>query len=248
MVEQLTLTQRDLRQLLDVVDAGRCYVPGEQFPHEALRRLQALIPSVDVSFGIFRPYDAATIHMDEADDEPWNGEYCDDELRAFYWNNWWHSARSHALHTGDFTSVWRVSDVGSRYPPDIHRRWWPPDFPGEIIVPFPLRGAEYESLALFRERRDFSDRELMLLALLRPHLWEMRRRIQRHQAGIPELSARQREILRLVAHGYTNAEIARRLFVAESTVRKHLENIYERLGVGTRTAAVAAAFPPTVLP
>jgi DNA-binding NarL/FixJ family response regulator len=58
------------------------------------------------------------------------------------------------------------------------------------------------------------------------------------RTGIPELTTRQRELLDLVADGCTNAQIARRLGIAEGTVRKHLENIYRSLGVSSRTAAV----------
>jgi DNA-binding CsgD family transcriptional regulator len=53
----------------------------------------------------------------------------------------------------------------------------------------------------------------------------------------PRLTAREREIVELVAEGRTNAEIAAHLWVAPSTVKKHLENVYEKLGVGRRTAA-----------
>ena len=45
-----------------------------------------------------------------------------------------------------------------------------------------------------------------------------------------------------VAAGHSNADIARQLFLSENTVRKHLENIYQRLSVSSRTAAVAHAF------
>jgi DNA-binding CsgD family transcriptional regulator len=53
------------------------------------------------------------------------------------------------------------------------------------------------------------------------------------------LSTRELEVLNLVADGLRNAEIAEALWVSPATVRKHLENIYEKLGVHTRTAAVA---------
>jgi DNA-binding CsgD family transcriptional regulator len=53
------------------------------------------------------------------------------------------------------------------------------------------------------------------------------------------LSAREREVLALVRDGLRNAEIAEALWVSPGTVRKHLENIYEKLDVHTRTAAVA---------
>jgi pimeloyl-ACP methyl ester carboxylesterase/DNA-binding CsgD family transcriptional regulator len=53
------------------------------------------------------------------------------------------------------------------------------------------------------------------------------------------LSAREREVLHWVARGKTNAEIAVALYVSESTVRKHLQNSYSKLGVSSRTAAVA---------
>jgi DNA-binding CsgD family transcriptional regulator len=57
---------------------------------------------------------------------------------------------------------------------------------------------------------------------------------------MPRLTAREREILDLVTEGSTNAEIAERLWVSPGTVRKHLDNVYAKLGVHTRTAAAAA--------
>jgi DNA-binding CsgD family transcriptional regulator len=58
-------------------------------------------------------------------------------------------------------------------------------------------------------------------------------------SGDVVLSAREREVLAWVARGKTNAEIAQLLWLAPSTVRTHLENVYSKLGVKTRTAAVA---------
>jgi DNA-binding CsgD family transcriptional regulator len=59
------------------------------------------------------------------------------------------------------------------------------------------------------------------------------------QLWVPRLTPREREILGLVAEGRTNAEIAERLCVSPGTVRRHLENIFRKLGVHTRTAAAA---------
>jgi DNA-binding CsgD family transcriptional regulator len=53
------------------------------------------------------------------------------------------------------------------------------------------------------------------------------------------LTPREKEVLSWVARGKTNAEIARLLWVSPGTVRKHLENVYAKLGVSTRTAAAA---------
>jgi DNA-binding NarL/FixJ family response regulator len=52
--------------------------------------------------------------------------------------------------------------------------------------------------------------------------------------------------LRLLAAGHTNAQIARRLGISEGTVRTHLENLYGRLNVSSRTAAVTRAFSDRV--
>ena len=62
--------------------------------------------------------------------------------------------------------------------------------------------------------------------------------------GPAALSAREREVLALVRDGLRNAEIAEALWLSPATVRKHLENIYEKLDVHTRTAAVARVHGP----
>lgn len=57
-----------------------------------------------------------------------------------------------------------------------------------------------------------------------------------------ELAPREREVLALIAKGHTNKRVAARLGVKPATVKKHLERIYGKLGVRTRTAAAAEAF------
>jgi DNA-binding NarL/FixJ family response regulator len=58
------------------------------------------------------------------------------------------------------------------------------------------------------------------------------------QSGdLTALSVRQREILGYVAEGLSNAEIGRRLFLSESTIKQHLRAAYKLLGVSNRTEA-----------
>ncbi len=57
----------------------------------------------------------------------------------------------------------------------------------------------------------------------------------------PVLSAREREVLTMIAEGASIPAIAKQLFLAPSTVKTHVQRLYEKLGVGDRAAAVAEA-------
>ncbi|MGW2820703.1 response regulator [Streptomyces sp. NPDC001443] len=65
--------------------------------------------------------------------------------------------------------------------------------------------------------------------------------------GAEPLSAREREVLALVARGTPNREIARELFISEATVKTHLTHLYAKLGVKDRAAAVATAYERGIL-
>ncbi|MEU3608510.1 helix-turn-helix transcriptional regulator, partial [Streptomyces sp. NPDC035033] len=56
------------------------------------------------------------------------------------------------------------------------------------------------------------------------------------------LTAREAEVLRLVAGGATNKGVARALVISEHTVARHLNNVFAKLGVSSRAAATAWAF------
>jgi DNA-binding CsgD family transcriptional regulator len=107
-------------------------------------------------------------------------------------------------------------------------------------------------VTLDRATRDFSNRDLQVLTLLQPllHGYEttlaLRQEIDRIlAASLPDpeaerrLTQRERQVLDLVAAGQSNAAIAYRLAISAETVRKHLENIYRKLGVNSRTEALA---------
>ncbi|MGO1735379.1 MAG: response regulator [Leucobacter sp.] len=61
------------------------------------------------------------------------------------------------------------------------------------------------------------------------------------RSPLPKLTERETEVLRLLATGSTNKEIARALFVTEATVKSHLAHIFTKLGVDSRSRAIHAA-------
>ncbi|RDV44393.1 DNA-binding response regulator [Leifsonia sp. ku-ls] len=67
------------------------------------------------------------------------------------------------------------------------------------------------------------------------------RLLARMRAPQVSLSAREIEVLQLVAEGASNGDIAARLHVTDATVKSHLVHVFSKLGVGSRTAAVAEA-------
>jgi DNA-binding NarL/FixJ family response regulator len=59
--------------------------------------------------------------------------------------------------------------------------------------------------------------------------------------AFPELTAREAEVLNLIAQGWNNAEIARRLYLSQKTVRNHVSNIFLKLQVADRAQAIVKA-------
>lgn len=72
--------------------------------------------------------------------------------------------------------------------------------------------------------------------------------VSRLHAPGPALTERERDILGRLAQGLSNREIARALFLSEATVKTHLGRVYTKLGVRTRSGAVAAAARHRLLP
>lgn len=68
-----------------------------------------------------------------------------------------------------------------------------------------------------------------------------------HKVSPDALTSREIDVLREVANGNTNAEVAERLHISEATVKTHLIHIYDKLAVSDRAAAVARAYEKGVL-
>ena len=125
------------------------------------------------------------------------------------------------------------------------------EMPHSLLMRLPGEGETHWTLEVARAGRNYSKRDVLLLDTLRPALigyeWfrtlaatvEALRSVRPGSPGDDVLTVREREVLDLVAGGETNAAIAERVWISPGTVKKHLENVYEKLGVGSRTAALA---------
>lgn len=91
-----------------------------------------------------------------------------------------------------------------------------------------------------QEQWGLKPRERDLLGLLRPHLALWRGRWSAASSpAVFELTAREREVLQAVADGATNREISEQLWISPHTVRTHVQHIFDKLDVHTRTEAAA---------
>jgi DNA-binding CsgD family transcriptional regulator len=235
---------RDLHAVLRVVQA-RQDQPGQRgLPWPVLINLAEIISCDQLSFF---ELDATNQTVAFSQDMP-AGDDADDEA---FWANYWQCQACcypdvTAPNVGEnLRSVTIFSDF---YPGRAKRRigmyadyFRPAGIEHEMMACLPLTPRRTLRLVFFRgPGSDFTEADRAILTLLRPHLRELYRE-PTEPAG-PSLTGRQQELLRLVADGHTNLQIARRLAISEGTVRKHMENIFDRLGVTSRTAAVAHVF------
>jgi ATP/maltotriose-dependent transcriptional regulator MalT len=111
------------------------------------------------------------------------------------------------------------------------------------------------AIVLHRADRDFTDEERDFCNRARPFLIQAYRNavaqgeaLRRTPAALEEvlvangLTAREAQVLRLVALGGSNRDVGARLELSDRTVQKHLERTFRKLGVATRSAAAARAW------
>ena len=191
----------------------------------------------------------------------------DEDLESRFWSEFAaiHPIRQAALR--GYVGALRVSDFGgwrALRRTHFYNEWMRP-YPCEHALDLTVRSKPNRTHTFHFDRaagRDFTERDRAILDALEPHLArlaataQLRRRLaaaleELERARAPlivesqELTPREQEVLAWVARGKTNAEVAQILWLAPSTVRKHLENVYVKLGVSTRTAAVARVFGTT---
>ncbi len=241
------MTDTDIRALLGVFERCQPDADDDIFYADVLTGLRELIPCEDI---IFQLMDVAEqrLRLLFVNDEGVSREDsigATSELNQLFWQEFWEEdGCACSVATGDYstllhhaeltrTRAYANSPLGSAFGAE--------GVNDEILVPMTPVGGTDRRLLLSRsaDSPDFSEREIAMLALARPHIAELHTRRDRELRGEPHLTPRQWEVLRQVAKGAGNAQIARTLGVSDATVRKHLENVFLRLGVQSRTEALA---------
>ena len=243
------ISKRDAAALLEIVSDGAAEEGTEPFPSAVLSRLARLIPS-----DVFVGYEEDDVSdgfrvIDEVDVVGEDGAGTAESLAEVFREYGWQDPLRGCSHAND-VRVLRLSDHVS----ERERRrlaydalvWKPLGIHDALRLWLPTTKGRVRSIYLERSCKNYSNRDATLLSLLRPHLIRMRTNaeLRRQASGRSNLTARESEVLGWIAQGKQNSEIAQLLFISPHTVRKHVENIFEKLDVRTRTAAVAALRRP----
>lgn len=262
MANSSHLRDGDVDLMLSILEDGRRDDAGPGMPWVILHGLLRLIHcDLEITYS---ELDVATDRTPfqqaaEADgrQEVWDAATLDpalvtrveneDEEREF-WRLWWADPMcSYRQHTGDLRSVIHTGDF---FPTarDVRnsqiRRDMLPELTSAMIVPLPAGPGRERRIVFARgEDRPFGERDRQVAALLRPHLHEVWLDARRRKAGVPQLTAREWEVLAMTAAGHSHAQIAARLFISVTTVRKHMEHVRGKLGVHSAAAAAALALP-----
>jgi DNA-binding CsgD family transcriptional regulator len=244
-------SDQDLRALADIVCQDRADLPdGEGLPLSLLADLMSQIPCDGLGLD----------GWDSGRQTVWFSQEIPPidvgiDLDQVFWDNYWDCQHcSYAARTGDQRSITKTTDFYSAR--QWHSTGMYSDYARSLeqehylmvclprALPRTAGPRRYVRLTLLRgPGPDFSERDRALLTLLGPHLDQAYLDAERRRHPVPRLTSRQTDLLHLVAAGYTNTQIARRLGLSAGTVRTHLEHIYGRLQVSSRTAAVTRAFP-----
>ena len=247
----VAVRQPDLRTLAGMITAERADIPPAGLPLSLLSDLMSQIRCDTVSCAGLDSNRRQTWFSQAIPDDHGTSQQSVDQ------EHWEHYSQdpfdTYPERTGDLRSIVKISDFYSARQwhatgvyHDHYRRY---GLEHELQLCLPVApeqaGGRGRTVRLWFTRGtgpDFSERDRALLTLLRPHLHQAYLDAERRRCPVPQLTPRHWDLLHLVADGHTNAQIGRRLGITEGTVRKHLENIYTRLQVSSRTAAITRAF------
>ncbi|MEU6354307.1 helix-turn-helix transcriptional regulator [Streptomyces sp. NPDC047072] len=232
-----------LRRMADVLDEARQDLAsgGAVPPASLLPGLQRLVPCDCASFSELDIPTRRALNSQESDDEE------DDYDMDAYWR-WRHQHLQcvQVCRTHDIPETTQMADFLSarelRHLP-IYTEFLAPH-PTIASIALPTAPNRTRVFQFFRTgARPFGEREMLTLRLMAPHVYDLYKQAERRRRPPVRLTHRQLDVLRCVSRGLSTPQIAEQLSVSPSTVRKHLENTFERLGVSSRTAAVARVFP-----
>jgi DNA-binding CsgD family transcriptional regulator len=246
------LTNRELRAALDMLHAiGEGCTGGADFARRGVQWLPKLVGSELTTLSVC---DLDQGHRSVVSDQP--GAISAREIEVF--DRYFHAHPLVCAHGRNPAAVTkRIADCVPadtfRASPLYNEYYRTIRIDHVTAVPIYVDRRFLVSFVLNRAAAAFTDRERDLLELARPHLANLYRlgvaadRVREVPADVPfdvavvPLTAREREVLDWVAAGKTNRDIAAILGARPRTVEKHLERIYEKLGVETRTAAAMRA-------
>ena len=254
------LRQRDLEATLSYLQGLYTYRDPESFKRHVLGTITNLVPSELTTYNELdlrtsenvwewepTPSDfvelteAFAIHMDE------------NPCVAYYRR----TGDGRATRISDFLTHRELHELG--YYSEYLRRV---GLEHRMSIVLPKDPHSVIALALGRGSSDFSGRDRLVLELLRPHLAQAHEnaktlarshqepvlpspmkeaRLSRESFERLGVTDREAEILLGIARGQTNRQIAANLFVSPFTIKTHLQRVYRKLGVGSRTEALSRA-------
>jgi len=246
------MTGSQVRALMSSL--AELYRPGAgDFPTRVLSVMRTIAGADSYSYNHFGPAGPLGVQVAPAD-----GPTLPDAYTVFKQHVHQHPALAHYRATNDGAAC-RISDFLSDRQfraLALYREFYRhtgTDY--QLVAGVPLPGGTLIAVALNRQGTDFSDEETALAGLLRAHIAQATAitglpspDALRAPDGTPLLTARQASIMRLVAAGQPDQQIARSLGISVRTVHAHLQNIYRTLGVSSRTEALARLRPPSPQP
>lgn len=234
------VTKSDLRSVIDLLHDLASETSSEIFPRPVIVRLADLLDAENAGYcDLLASRNWEGYYIRTLPEPDWFGEVL---------HKWHHQDPITCGFTRFSTSPYPVaaSDVLSRRAVahlDLYQHTLTPfGFSDTAKLFLPAAPGEARFFFFDRRRWGFSDRDRELLALLRPHLVIHREGWRPPSRALDALTSREREVLEALADGDTNAQIARKLWISCHTVRSHVEHIFEKLNVTSRTEAAAQLF------